>query len=249
MDSLTIVPAIDLRGGRCVRLSQGRPDLETRYADDPVAVAQHWVELGAQYLHVVDLDGALEGRPVHAQVIRRIVEVAGVPVEVGGGLRTDEDIRAMLDAGVSRVILGTRVLEQPDETLRLVQWLGERLAVGLDVRNGRVRVRGWQAEASWSLEDAARRLDADGVQVLIVTDVTRDGMQAGVNTEIIQDVCRRVSAYVVASGGVRSAQDIRALTALKLNNLWGVIVGRALYEGSVSLPELLHAAAEPSPQA
>ncbi len=244
MNPLVVLPAIDLRGGRCVRLRQGRAEKQTEYSDDPVAVARRWVELGARWLHVVDLDGAFEGRPVHTELIGRIARAAGVPVEVGGGLRTDADIEATLATGVARVIIGTRVLETPGEARRLAAWLGERLAVGLDAKDGRVRARGWTADTSWSLIDAARRLEDDGVRWLIVTDIRRDGMLEGVNCSVMAEVCDAVRIPVIASGGVASPDDVRALRSLNRPNLWGVIAGRALYEGTTSLPNLLQAALE-----
>ena len=244
MKPLVVLPAIDLRGGRCVRLRQGRADDQTAYSDDPVAVARQWVEQGAQWLHVVDLDGAFEGRPVHTELIARIAQAAGVPVEVGGGLRTDADIEATLAAGAARVIIGTRVFEIDGEAQRLAAWLGDRLAIGLDAQNGRVRARGWTRDTAWSRLDAARRLDSDGVRWLIVTDIQRDGMLDGVNRSVMAEVCDAVRCSVIASGGVTSAEDVRALRRLNRPNLWGVITGRALYEGTASLPELLRASAE-----
>ncbi|MCX7818724.1 MAG: 1-(5-phosphoribosyl)-5-[(5-phosphoribosylamino)methylideneamino]imidazole-4-carboxamide isomerase [Kiritimatiellae bacterium] len=242
MSPLVVLPAIDLRGGRCVRLRQGRAEDQTDYSADPVAVAREWVAQGARWLHVVDLDGAFEGRPVHTALIGEIVRAAGVPVEVGGGLRTDADIEATLAAGAARVILGTRLLESGGEASRLARWLGDRLAVGLDANEGRVRARGWTAETCWSLIEAARRLEGEGVRWLIVTDIGRDGMLGGVNTAAVAEVCDAVRIPVIASGGVASAEDVRALRGLNRGNLWGVIAGRALYEKTVSLPELLQAA-------
>lgn len=238
MSALVILPAIDLRGGRCVRLRQGRAEDQTEYSDDPVAVACRWVEEGARWLHVVDLDGAFEGRPVHTDLVGRIVRAAGVPVQVGGGLRTDADIETTLATGVARVIVGTRALETDGEAQRLAEWLGERLAIGLDARDGRVRARGWTADTSWSLLEAARRLEAEGVQWLIVTDIQRDGMMRGVNVRLMADVCDAVRISVIASGGVASAEDVRALRGLRRQNLWGVIAGRALYDGATSLRDL-----------
>ncbi len=242
MSRLVVLPAIDLRGGRCVRLRQGRPDEETTYSDDPIAVARRWVAEGAEWLHVVDLDGAFAGRPVHLEIVRRLVRAADVPVELGGGLRTDDDVQSALDAGVARVIVGTRALEQPDAVQRLTERLGERLAVGLDARDGVVQVRGWTSGASIRTRDLAVRLDREGVRTLIVTDIGRDGMLQGVNAAAVDEVCGAVGCRVIASGGVSGPGDVEALRALDRKNLWGAIAGRALYEGTVTLADLLRAA-------
>lgn len=243
MTALTILPAIDLRGGRCVRLRQGRADAETSYSDDPVAVARQWADGGAGWIHVVDLDGAFAGRPVHTALIGDIVRAANVPVEVGGGLRTDADIAATLETGAARVIIGTRALEQPDEARRLAAWLGDRLAVGLDARDGVLQTRGWTAGAAMRTAEAARRLEGDGVRTLIVTDIGRDGMLSGVNAAAIDEVCGATSCQVIASGGVAGPADVLSLRALRRPNLWGVIAGRALYDGATTLADLLSAAA------
>jgi len=246
---IVVLPAIDLRGGRCVRLRQGRADEETTFSDDPVAMARRWAEQGARWMHVVDLDGAFEGRPVHTDLIARMVDAAGIPVEVGGGLRTDADIDATLAAGAARVILGTRVCADPDDAARLAGRYGDRLAVGIDARDGIAQVRGWTEGGSLRAVDLARRMERAGVRTLIVTDIGRDGMMQGVNTAAMAEVCDAVSCRVIASGGVATLADMTALRALGRVNLWGAIVGRALYENTVTVPALLAAArgAEPSP--
>ncbi len=242
MIPLTILPAIDLRGGRCVRLRQGRADEETAYEGDPVAVARRWAEQGATWLHVVDLDGAFAGRPVHTALIADIAKAAGIPVEVGGGLRTDADIQATLDAGAARVILGTRACSNPGEARRLAAWIGDRLAVGIDAKDGIVQVRGWTEGGDVRTVDLARRMEAAGVRTLIVTDISRDGMLQGVNAAAMDEACEAVACRVIASGGVTTADDVTVLRRLGRPNLWGAIAGRALYEGNVTLPELLKAA-------
>jgi len=239
-----ILPAIDLRGGRCVRLRQGRADAETSYSADPVAVARQWAEQGAPWLHVVDLDGAFAGKPVHTALIGEIAKAAGIPIEVGGGLRTDADIRATLDAGVARVILGTRVCADPGEARRLAAWLGDRLAVGIDAKDGIVQVRGWTEGGDLRTTGLARRMEEAGVRTLIVTDISRDGMLQGVNAAAMDEACAAVACNVIASGGVTTAADVTTLRRLARPNLWGAIAGRALYEGAVTLPELLRAAAD-----
>ena len=239
---LTILPAIDLKDGRCVRLRQGRAEEQTVYSDDPAAMAAHWRAEGAEWLHVVDLDGAFQGRPVHLEALRRIVAAAGVPVEAGGGLRTDADIERVLETGVARVILGTRACAAPEELRRLAGRHGERLAVGIDARDGFVQVKGWTETTALRAVELARRVDAEGVRTLIVTDTSRDGMLEGTNVESMGEICAAVACRVIASGGVSSVADVRALAALGRPNLAGAIVGKALYEGAVRLRELTDAA-------
>lgn len=237
--SFTIFPAIDLKGGKCVRLLQGRADAETVYGDDPVAMAKRWVDEGATWLHVVDLDGAFEGRPAHTAVIRRIVEAVPVPVQVGGGLRTDAHLVELKQAGVRRMILGTRAWEDPDSLAELASRHGDALAVGIDARDGLVQIRGWTETTGITAVDLARKADAMGVRTLIVTDTATDGMLEGVNAKAMDEICRAVNCQVIASGGVSTAQDVTTLKALGRTNLIGAIVGKALYEGRVTLKELV----------
>ena len=241
---LTVIPAIDLKGGQCVRLRQGKADDVTVYSADPVEMAQSWVRQGARWLHVVDLDGAFEGRPIHTDVIRRITEAVPIPVELGGGLRTDDDLRAALEAGVARVILGTRAVAEPDMLVSLVGEFGEAIAVGIDARNGRVQVRGWVETTEHAATELAARVSGTGVSTLIYTDTARDGMMEGPNLEAMAKVCDATTCNVIASGGITSAQDLRALAALGRTNMTGAIVGKALYEKSVSLAELRSAIEE-----
>ena len=235
----TIFPAIDLKGGHCVRLRQGRADDATVYGDDPVEMALHWQELGGRALHVVDLDGAFNGAPAHAEIVAKISAALKIPVEIGGGLRTDEHVQIMLDAGVSRVILGTRALADGTAVKRLVdRHGGQRIAVGIDARDGHVQVKGWVETTDTLATDLAKRVCDLGVGTIIYTDTATDGMLTGPNIRAMDALCRAVTCDVVASGGVSSAEDIRALVGLKRPNLVGAIVGKALYEGRASLPEL-----------
>lgn len=238
---MIIIPAIDLQDGRCVRLRQGRADDAQVYGEDPVEMARHWVAEGAACLHVVDLDGAFRGRPAHAGVISAIVRAIDIPVEVGGGLRTDEDVRLMLDCGVQRVIIGTRALAEPDALRRLAEEVGAHLAVGIDARDGYVQVKGWVETTDVKAVELARAVAAAGVQTVICTDTATDGMLHGTNVDGIDAVCRAVSCQVIASGGITSVADITALRALGHANLMGAIVGKALYEGSTTLGELANA--------
>ncbi len=235
MSEFTVIPAIDLKGGQCVRLKQGRADDATVYSGDPVAMARHWEAGGARWLHVVDLDGAFEGRPVHTDIIGHIADAISIPVEAGGGLRTDDDIVRLLDTGVQRVILGTRAWSDPGVVGRLVDRFEDAIAIGIDARDGRVQVRGWTETTDEYATELACRMDDAGVATIIYTDTARDGMLTGVNADAVRAMCETVSCGVIASGGVGSADDIRALRALNCPNLAGVIVGKALYEGRIDL--------------
>jgi phosphoribosylformimino-5-aminoimidazole carboxamide ribotide isomerase len=241
-EPMLIIPAIDLKDGRCVRLRQGRAGDSTVYSDDPPAMAARWVGQGARYLHVVDLDGAFRGRPVHRDVIARIAASVAVPIEAGGGLRSDADVRSLLDCGVSRAIIGTRAFAEPDALERLVGTFGSRLAVGIDARDGMVQVRGWVETTAVTALELARRADGAGVATLIVTDTSTDGMMRGVNAESVAAICGAVRCDVIASGGVTTVEDVCGLKALGCRNLAGAIVGKALYEGRVTLAELVAAA-------
>ncbi len=244
MAELTILPAVDLKGGRCVRLQQGRADAETVYGDDPAAQAREWARQGAAWLHVVDLDGAFQGHPVHLDVIASMAAAAGIPVECGGGLRTDADLHALLARGVRRAILGTRALERMEELAALAAKHGDRLAVGIDARDGRVQVKGWTETSRTTAVELARRAAGAGVRTIIYTDTATDGMLRGPNVDGNAELCDAVgpSCQVIASGGISSADDIRRLRALDRPNLAGAIVGKALYEGRVTLSDLLAAA-------
>ena len=239
---MIVYPAIDLKEGRCVRLRQGRADQVTVYGDDPVAMARHWEEQGAEALHVVDLDGAFSGHPVHTEVIGAIVKALKIPVQVGGGLRTAKDIRALLAVGVSRVILGTRACAEPAALAPLVADFREHLAVGIDARNGKVQIKGWVETTDMRAVDLATQMAAIGVRTLIVTDTATDGMLTGPNVAGVRDLCGRVTADVIASGGVAAAGDVGRLAALGAPNLAGVIVGKALYDGTATLAQLQAAA-------
>ncbi len=236
---MTIIPAIDLKGGKCVRLRQGVADDATVYGDDPVAMARHWEGEGGRALHVVDLDGAFNGAPAHAEVVAKIAAALSIPVEIGGGLRTDDHVRAMLDAGVSRVILGTRALADEAALKRLVGlYGGEKIAVGIDARNGLVQVKGWVETTGTLATDLAKRVSDLGVGTIIYTDTATDGMLSGPNLEAMDKICEAASCGIVASGGISSVKNVRDLVALGRPNLVGAIVGKALYEGRVTVAEM-----------
>ena len=244
MDAFTILPAVDLKGGQCVRLRQGRADDATVYGNDPAAQARAWAAQGATWLHVVDLDGAFAGHPVHLDVVGQMAAAAGIPVECGGGLRTDADIDALLARGVRRAILGTRALERVDALAALARKYGDRLAVGIDARDGFVQVKGWTETSRTTAVDLARRAAAAGVQTIIYTDTATDGMLRGPNFSGNAEVCDAVGpgCGIIASGGITTADDVVRLRRLGKANLAGAIVGKALYEGRTTMAELLAAA-------
>ena len=229
---MIILPAIDIKDGRCVRLYQGDYDQVTTYDDDPVRVALRWQEAGAQWLHVVDLDGATAGYPVNSDLIRRIRKETTFNIEVGGGLRTLDDIDMILKLGVDRVILGTIAIKNPALLKEaLLRW-GERIVVGLDARAGKVAISGWRENSQVDAVALAQELCTLGVQRFIYTDISRDGSLQGPNIEALQAMQRAVSCAIIASGGVSSLDDLRTLAAVGVE---GAIVGKAIYTGNVDL--------------
>ncbi len=237
---MTIYPAIDIRGGRCVRLLQGRADAETVYAEDPAEVAAGFKAAGAAWVHVVDLDGAFAGEPRNLGVVGRIAAV-GLSVQLGGGLRTRQSVEAALSLGVARVVIGTRAAESEAFVSELVAAFGDRIAVGIDAKAGKVAVKGWVDTTGASALGMAGRMDALGVATLIHTDVGTDGMLEGPNLGAQEAMLGAVRARVIASGGVGRREDVLRLIELKRGrpNLDGVIVGKAIYEGRVDLRDLL----------
>ncbi len=233
-----VFPAIDLRGGRCVRLVQGDFGRSREYDADPVERAREWERRGARALHVVDLDGAREGRPVQLDLVGEITHSAGVPVQVGGGIRTLEDLRAVRRAGASRVVIGTAAVQNRELRERAVEELGADLVVAVDARDGIVATHGWRSSSGVGVLDLAEELSADGVATALYTDVSRDGTFSGAALEETAAVARLVPT--IASGGVRGTGDVVALS--KIGGVVGVVVGTALYEGRVTLEELIEAA-------
>jgi phosphoribosylformimino-5-aminoimidazole carboxamide ribotide isomerase len=231
-----IFPAIDVRGGQCVRLKQGDYARETVFGDDPAAMARRWVEQGATYLHVVDLDGAKEGCPVNGESIRRIVAEAGVPCQLGGGLRTEAHIGEALTWGVQRVILGTRALQDAGWLEHVCGLYPGRIVLGIDARSGRVALEGWTNDSELSALELAQQCAGLPLAALIYTDISRDGMLAGPNFTSLAAMVAAVSLPVIASGGVSSLDDVRRLASL---GVAGCIIGRALYEGQLRLPEVI----------
>ncbi len=240
---MIVLPAIDLMDGCCVRLRQGRADLRTVYSRDPVAQALAFRQAGATHLHVVDLDGAFAGAPRHTALIARIVAESGLTVEVGGGLRDEAAVEAVLETGAARAIIGTRALEDAAALGRWVARWGGRIAVGIDARGGLVQTKGWVETSAVRATDLARRVAALGVRTIIYTDTATDGMLGGTNLPAMAEMADAVPEVdLIASGGVSAPGHIVALRALGRANLRGAIVGKALYEGAVTLPEMLAAA-------
>lgn len=241
---MIIFPAVDIRGGKCVRLRQGRVDQETVYGDDPAAMALRWQEAGASWLHVVDLDGAFRRTPGNLESIRRLRQAITIPIQLGGGIRTLETVSLYLDLGIDRLILGTAALKDPDLVRRACERFPGKIAVGLDARDGLVAVEGWTEVSSRPAVELARELAAFQPAALIYTDISRDGVKTGLNLEATRVMAEQVQIPVIASGGVSSLEDIRALKPLESSGVIGVIIGRALYDGSIDLAEALKVARE-----
>ncbi|MGH7768572.1 MAG: 1-(5-phosphoribosyl)-5-[(5-phosphoribosylamino)methylideneamino]imidazole-4-carboxamide isomerase [Candidatus Binatia bacterium] len=234
---MLIIPAIDIKDGQCVRLYQGEMDQETVYFHDPVAAAKHWVGEGAERLHVVDLNGAVEGRPVHKREIGAICKTVGVPVQLGGGLRSLEAVEEALVLGVARVILGTAAYDNPGFLRAACAKFPGKIIAGIDARDGRVAVKGWKETTSMDAVELAARCEADGASRIIYTDISRDGTRQGVNAEETRRLALAVKIPVIASGGVATLEDIRVLKGLEKDGVEGVIVGRALYSGAFTLAD------------
>ena len=241
---MRIIPAVDIKSGRCVRLSQGKADQETVYSEDPLAVANDWDEQGAQLIHVVDLDGAFDGLPVHADLIKNIIYHSSVDVQVGGGIRTLDAIKAYVDAGAYRVILGTIALEDPAFVEQACKKFPGKIMVGIDARDGFVAIKGWVEVSSQKATDFAKTMEPLGVSGFIFTDISRDGMMQGPNIESILNFTKNTTLPVIASGGVSKIEDISSLLALESEGISGAIVGKALYDKRVDFKEALRLVAE-----
>jgi phosphoribosylformimino-5-aminoimidazole carboxamide ribotide isomerase len=235
---MLLIPAIDLKDGKCVRLRQGRMEDETVFGDDPVAVARRWVEAGARRLHMVDLNGAFAGEPVNAAVIRSVAEAfPDLPIQVGGGIRDEETVQAYLDAGVQYTIIGTRAVSAPHFVNDLCAEFPGHIIVGLDAKDGKVAIDGWSKLSHHSVIDMAQRFEDDGVEAIVFTDIGRDGMMSGVNVESTVELAQAIRIPVIASGGITTIDDIRALCKVADEGIMGAITGRAIYEGSLDLAE------------
>ena len=237
---MLIYPAIDLRAGKCVRLQQGERHRETIYSDDPPAMASSFIAQGATWLHVIDLDGAFAAAKSNRGLIKKMARALPINIQSGGGIRTLDDITELLEAGIARVILGTIAVRQPEIVKSAVQKFGATaIAVAIDARDGKVAVDGWEKRSAHEALDFAQQLADDGVELVIYTDIARDGMLSGVNLAALQNLLAQTSLRVIASGGVRDLNDLQILQNLRHPRLDGVILGRSLYEGAIQLGEAI----------
>jgi phosphoribosylformimino-5-aminoimidazole carboxamide ribotide isomerase len=234
---LILYPAIDIRGGKAVRLIQGDYDQETAYDDDPVVAARRWADGGARWLHVVDLDGARAGEPLNLAHVRRIVATVGVPVQLGGGLRDSKKVEDAISSGAERVVLGTAAVRDPEMAEAIAAAHGERVVVSVDARSGKVAAEGWTESSDLDTAEVVSELSERGVRRFVYTPVDVDGLMEGPDLDSLREVARATDGEVIYSGGVGSIEDLQALAGMGLENLGGVIVGRALYEGRFSVAE------------
>jgi len=235
---MLLIPAIDLKDGKCVRLRQGRMEDSTVFSDDPVAMAGRWVEAGARRLHLVDLNGAFDGRPVNGDVIRAIATAyPDIPIQVGGGIRDEETVQAYLDIGVQYVIIGTKAVSAPHFINDLCMEFPGHVIVGLDAKEGKVAIDGWSKLSKHDVIDMAKHFEQDGVVAIIYTDIGRDGMMSGVNIDATVKLARAVNIPIIASGGITNLDDIRGLCAVADEGITGAITGRAIYEGTLDFAE------------
>ena len=232
---MEILPAIDLLDGNVVRLAQGKRDQVTVYSDDPVAIALKWKAAGARWLHVVDLNGAFDGAYINLPFARRIIEACGLQVELSGGIRTEDTLKQAIEAGAARVVLGTKACEDPKFVQQAAAAYGSKIAVAIDAKAGQVVSRGWVSSTVLTPQALAKNVIALGVQTLICTDVSRDGMMQGPNLDLLSDVLNVGATQLIASGGVSSIEDLKQLKTLEPRGVTGAIIGKALYEGSIDL--------------
>ncbi|MGQ9608035.1 MAG: 1-(5-phosphoribosyl)-5-[(5-phosphoribosylamino)methylideneamino]imidazole-4-carboxamide isomerase [bacterium] len=237
---MLVIPAIDIRNGKCVRLIQGKADAETVFSDDPVAIAIKWQEKGAKFLHLVDLDGAFTGAPKNLDIISKIVESVSIPVEMGGGIRDRKTLEDVLVAGVKIAILGTKALTDPDFTKAMCKEYNDRIAVGIDAKDGIAAIHGWTKSSEKSAIKLAQEMRDLGVKTIIYTDIKRDGMLTGPNISATKNISMAVPGVnIIASGGVSSIDDIKALKEIEKYGVKGVIIGKALYTGNIRLEEAI----------
>lgn len=233
---MNIIPAIDLIGGKAVRLQKGDYDRVTVYSDDPAAVAESFEAAGAKYLHVVDLDGAKDGTTANFETVKKIIETTHLSVEVGGGIRTIERVKKYIDIGVDRVIIGTAAVTAPDFLLEAVRLYGEKIVVGVDIKDGFVAIKGWLEVSELSCNEFCRKLQDIGVRTIICTDISKDGMMSGTNRELYRELYDEFELNIIASGGVSSMEDVAVLSNM---GLFGAIVGKAIYTGAIDLEKAI----------
>ena len=235
---MLLIPAIDLKDGQCVRLRQGRMDETTVFSANPVDVAQRWVDAGARRLHLVDLNGAFEGKPVNGEVVRAVAaKFPHLPVQIGGGIRDAATVEAYLEAGVQFCIIGTKAVQEPQFVVELCKQFPGHIIVGIDAKNGMVATDGWAEVSRVAAIDLAKQFEQAGVSAIVYTDIARDGMMTGVNVEETARLAESISIPVVASGGVTNMDDIKALLAVESKGVMGTILGRSIYEGTIDLAE------------
>lgn len=235
---MLVIPAIDLKDGQCVRLKQGRMEDDTVFSSDPVAMAERWIKAGAGRLHIVDLNGAFAGKPVNADVIHKIVETyPDIPIQIGGGIRDLDTIQSYLDAGINYVIIGTKAVQSPQFVTAACQAFPGHIIVGLDARNGKVATDGWSSVSHHNVIEIAQGFENDGVEAIVFTDISRDGMLQGVNVDSTVELAQSIGIPVIASGGITTIEDIRALCEVADKGIIGAITGRAIYEGTLDLVE------------
>ena len=236
---MIIFPAIDIRGGKCVRLTEGRFDQETVFADDPAEMASRFSEAGADFIHVVDLDGARSGGERNLATIKRILAASKIPIEVGGGIRSMEAVSQLLDLGVSRVILGSAAVDDQELVRETCKYFPHQMVIGIDARNGEVALHGWGDGSGMNYIELAKQMAVFGVQHIIFTDIGRDGMLSGVNVEATAKLARESGVKVVASGGVHNLDDVQALMKHEADGIEGCIIGKAIYTGAIDLKAAL----------
>jgi len=235
---MLLIPAIDIKDGKCVRLRQGDMDDSTVYGNDPVAMAERWIEAGARRLHIVDLDGALSGKPENADIVHNIIEAhPSVIMQVGGGIRDEDTIQTYLDAGVNYVIIGTRAVTTPHFVSDVCLEFPGHIIVGLDAKEGKLATEGWSKLSHHDAFDMAKRFEDDGVASIVYTDIGRDGMMSNINIESTVELCRQINVPVIASGGLSNMANIKALCAVAAEGIEGAITGRAIYEGNLDFKE------------
>ncbi|HEY1077775.1 MAG TPA: 1-(5-phosphoribosyl)-5-[(5-phosphoribosylamino)methylideneamino]imidazole-4-carboxamide isomerase [Fontimonas sp.] len=230
---MLLIPAIDLKGGQCVRLRQGRMDDVTVFSDDPVTMAKRWEDEGAARIHIVDLDGAVKGSPINIAVVEAMTAAVKVPVQVGGGIRDEETVQRYLNAGVQYVIIGTKAVNAPHFLHDLCLEFPRHIIVGLDAKDGRVALNGWAKLTGHDVVETALHCERDGVEAIIYTDIAKDGMMQGFNVESTRNLARALKTPVIASGGVSSLDDIHKLKELESEGVAGAVIGRALYQGDL----------------
>ena len=237
---MIIIPAIDLKNGRCVRLQQGQMSKETIYSDIPEEMAIKWHNEGAERLHLVDLDGAIEGKPINREIIKRIIEAVSIPIQLGGGIRDIKTIESYIDLGIEQVILGTAAYKDPEFLKKACDQFPGKIILGIDAKGGHIAIEGWTEETDISPSELAKKYEAFGISAIIYTDIQRDGMSTGPNIEATKDLARSINIPVIVSGGISGIEDIISILPLAKYGVTGMITGRALYEGSLNLAEAIN---------